>query len=509
MDYETQEMMYPSGLGTHQHKIACCECGILIDPNSQNMCVNCLRAHVDITENIPKQVMLFFCRGCERFLENGSTWIFAAPESKELQTLCIKKLRGLDKVKLTGCTFIWTEAHSRRIKLKLTVNATLEDGLTLQQVFIVEYMVNHKMCDDCHRVEAKNFWKALVQVRQRSENKKTIYYLEQLLLKNRAHLGTTGMTYEADGYNFFFSTESHARKFVDFIRDVLPVKYSNSKKLISHDIHSNNYNYKFTYVVEIVPVAGYNVVCLPKSMKSQWGHMSPVCLVSKVSHVIQLIDPCSCRILSVSSTEYYRTPFDTICSPKNFVKYYVLNIEVIPDKDRKFYPDRKSFSKKHVLADCWVVKESELGLTDNSIHVKTHLGHILKIGDTVLGYDLANSNINNPSFDKLDPSKIPDVILVKKFYDHSERRKRRTWKLQHMADPNQGHLDGDDYIEFLDDLEEDPALRQNINIFKDKSKSTLPVDSDDFYDGNEHFVTLEEMLDEMDINDVEMEECDM
>ena len=35
------------------------------------------------------------------------------------------------------------------------------------QTFIVEYVVNHQMCDDCHRVEAKDYWKAVVQIRQK------------------------------------------------------------------------------------------------------------------------------------------------------------------------------------------------------------------------------------------------------------------------------------------------------------------------------------------------------
>ena len=38
-------------------------------------------------------------------------------------------------------------------------------------------------CDACHRVEAKDFWKAVTQVRQRAGHKKTFYYLEQILLK--------------------------------------------------------------------------------------------------------------------------------------------------------------------------------------------------------------------------------------------------------------------------------------------------------------------------------------
>lgn len=62
-----------------------------------------------------------------------------------------------------------------------------------------------------------------------------------------------------------------------------------------------------------------------------------------------------------------------------------------------------------------------------------------------------------------------------------------------------------DYNEFLDELEEDPALRQNVNIFKDNSKIIL-VDSDEVQDPSMPHVTLEEMLDDLILEDVEMAE---
>lgn len=43
------------------------------------------------------------------------------------------------------------------------------NGAVLQQVFVVEYTVQPQMCEDCHRIEAKDFWKAVVQVRQKVE----------------------------------------------------------------------------------------------------------------------------------------------------------------------------------------------------------------------------------------------------------------------------------------------------------------------------------------------------
>jgi nonsense-mediated mRNA decay protein 3 len=63
-----------------------------------------------------------------------------------------------------------------------------------------------------------------------------------------------------------------------------------------------------------------------------------------------------------------------------------------------------------------------------------------------------------------------------------------------------------DYLEFLDDLEEDPAYRQNVNIFRDKSKEQTAVDVDDLGDETIPHITLDEMLDDLTLEDVEMRE---
>lgn len=52
-------------------------------------------------------------------------------------------------------------------------------------------------------------------------------------------------------------------------------------------------------------------------------------------------------------------------------------------------------------------------------------------------YNIQDSNINNPNFDKLDSTLVPDVILVKKHYgDRQARRRTRNWQLKHMAGDN-------------------------------------------------------------------------
>ncbi|XP_077295001.1 60S ribosomal export protein NMD3 [Arctopsyche grandis] len=504
MDHEVLQLEEPAAPPT-TNKILCCECGVLIEPNPSNMCVACLRNHVDITEGIPKQITLHFCRGCERYLQPPSEWVACTLESRELLGLCLKKLKGLQKIKLIDAGFIWTEPHSKRIKVKLTVQSEVIGGTIIQQVFVVDYTVENLMCDACHRTEAQDFWRAIVQVRQKCENKKTFYYLEQLILKHRAHENTLGIKPSVEGLDFFYATENHARKMVDFLQSVLPIKYQHSKKLLSHDIFSNIYNYKFTYCVDIVPLSRESIICLPKKLTHQLGSITSLCLVNRVTNSIHLIDPCSAQIAEVSASVYWRNPFLAVVNPKQLVEYIVMDLEVIKEKDLKKFPGQGMVSNKHVVADAWVVKASDLGTADRTIHTRTHLGHVLKTGDSVLGYNIQDSNINDPNYDKLDSSTIADVILVKKYYGDKQTRKRaRNWQLKHMAGDNMplDRMD-DDFDEFLDDLEEDPGLRKNVNIFK----ASHAVDYDDVdFDPSMPKITLEEMLDDLTIEDVDMAE---
>lgn len=54
--------------------------------------------------------------------------------------------------------------------------------------------------------------------------------------------------------DFFFGNRQHAVKFIDFLGSVVPVRYRSDKQLVSHNIHSATYNYKYTFSVEIVPI---------------------------------------------------------------------------------------------------------------------------------------------------------------------------------------------------------------------------------------------------------------
>ena len=53
----------------------------------------------------------------------------------------------------------------------------------------------------------------------------------------------------------------------------------------------------------------------------------------------------------------------------------------------------------------------------------------------------------------------------------------------------------EDYADFLNDLEEDPELRQNVNVYKDARK--IAVDDTSEADQDIPQITLAEMLDDL------------
>lgn len=401
-------------------KILCCLCGSLIEPNQSNMCIGCLRAQIDISEGIPKSAVVYYCRSCERYQQDQGKWIRAELESNELLTLCLKKLKGLNKVEMVDAAFVWTEPHSKRIKVKLTIQKEVAGGDTLRHVFVVEYVVNNQMCDLCHRIEAKDFWKAKVQVRQRLDHKKTLLYLEQLLAKNIGQFNCTKTKPLGEGIDFFFDRCDDARKIVEFMQRSIPCRYSMSQQLISHDNRSNIYNYKYTFSVEIVPICNGDIVCLPRVTSRALGNIGRLCICTRVTHNIYLINPFTLKSSEMNATIYFRAPFTSITNSKRLTEYMVMNIEQLNKTvtDKSAEPDAEG-EGKYALADVWLVKSSELGDTDTEIHCRTHLGNLLNPGDTVLGFDLANANLNNSELEEYQQDqgdRIPDVILLKKHY---------------------------------------------------------------------------------------------
>jgi nonsense-mediated mRNA decay protein 3 len=128
-------------------EIKCCLCGKSIPPNAAALCGECLRTEVDITDSIPeKGLKLFQCRKCLRWQGKNEHYVPCQLESVELLALCLKRIPGLGKQELVDAAFVWTEPHSMRVKVKLTLKRDVLNGVLLQQTKIVEFLVQWRQC---------------------------------------------------------------------------------------------------------------------------------------------------------------------------------------------------------------------------------------------------------------------------------------------------------------------------------------------------------------------------
>lgn len=517
---EQQTMSNYSNIDTHSHGVAgqgqatvlCCNCGVPMDGSTGLvMCYDCIKLNVDITNGIPREANLSFCRNCERFLQPPTNWIKAELESRELLALCLRRLKGLNKVRLIDAAFIWTEPHSRRVRVKLTVQGEAFSNAIIQQSFEVEYVVIAMQCPDCAKSYTAHTWNTAVQIRQKVPHKRTFLYLEQLILKYNAHVDTISIKENKDGLDFYYAKQNHAVKMLDFLNSTVPMKSKKSEELITADIHSGTSVYKFSYSVEIAPICKDDLVILPAKLAKSMGNISRLVLCSKITNSIQFIDPANLHIEDMQATVYWRWGFQSLADVTQLVEFMVLDVE--PTGERR---------GKYLMADVTCVRASDMGGSSNEeFYIRSHLGGLLHPGDSAMGYYLKNSNFNSDLFDELDADNVVDVVLVKKHYLRSNKRtKNRHWKLKRMAnerkdivatevlDSRQAKQEQEraerDYELFLQELEEDEELRQNINLYK-SDKVPKPVNPDDMVDEDADAedddapqIDIDELLDELD-----------
>jgi len=103
--------------------------------------------------------------------------------------------------------------------------------------------------------------------------------------------------------------------------------------------------------------------------------------------------------------------------------------------------------------------------------------------------------------------RLPDVVLVKKVYaEKALRNRRRKWRLKHVDGLHSGGSQSDnEYMDFLEDLEEDPELRQNVNVYIDRNKIAVDENDSSSECGDIPKISLAEMLDELTIASQDVE----
>lgn len=447
-------------------KCLCCICGLLIDSNPSNMCPNCIRAHVDITEGLIKDYILIYCPECFRYLQPPTYWSRADRDSRELMTICLKKIKGLNKFTLADANFIWTEEHSKRLKLKVVLQKEIFTSTIIQQAVQVDYEVRWAQCPQCAKVATgQPQWDSVVQLRQIVDHMRTLLFLEQVILKHRMHEDATRIESHPQGLDFFFAHRSHAMSFVDFIGGHSPTRRIDAKQLVSHDTKSNTAVNHHAFSIEIAPLCREDLVCLPLKLHQQLGGVGPLVLVHKVFSSIVFLDPKTLRAGELMGTHYWKGAFPPLATTRQLLDFYIIDIERTGSINGKFH-----------LAQATVCLDDEVGQGREWV-IHTHLGAVLNPGDLAKGYLLDRINHNNADIELYRQDQFQDVLLVRKHFPNQvHRRHKRTWhvKTLDVLEPESNARNGsqrqrrlDALDEFRDELERNEELRRDVPIYKD------------------------------------------
>ena len=464
------QLMNASSMVTYS-KIICCICGIAMDANSEGICEACAKKNIDITTGITKVASLIYCRTCERY--KRPPWIKVERESQDMMNLCLSKIKGLNKVQLIDSSFVWTEPHSKEIKVKLTIQKELNKSL-ISTSFIVTFKEDWTQCEDCKKTFTPHIWRAVVQLRQKVNHKRTFLFLEQVILKHKAQNKALNIKEHPEGVDFYFSNRSQANSFCSFIHEFVPCQMKTSRQLISVDEKSNEAEYKETFRLEIAPVCQDDLVILNEDNYKKLGSIGPVLLCYKQIKSLKFIDPITFETLDLDNNTYWRYELKSEIDRKCLSEFLILNVEEEIDykklaendksqrvikkivnnrkqkKQKMELDDTKSSiktnmtnsskymellekkleDKKIKIVNVKCIRNSEKEENKEIIEVRTFLGKKMHPGDVYYGYDLTRINISdeNEEFLSKKKGKIPDIILVKKKYNNY----KRIFKLKHL-----------------------------------------------------------------------------
>lgn len=103
-------------------------------------------------------------------------------------TMLLRKVKGINRtIKIIDAQLVWTEPHSKRIRMKLTVNQEIMTNTTMQKTVFITFKETNQQCNECMKSFTPHTWNAVVQLRQKVGHKRTFMFLEQLILKHNAH----------------------------------------------------------------------------------------------------------------------------------------------------------------------------------------------------------------------------------------------------------------------------------------------------------------------------------
>ena len=514
-------------------KIVCCLCSAVIDANPRGTCEACLKKSLNIKTCIPTEFELQYCKGCQRFLR--PPYVKIERDSADMMKLCLSRIKSYDKkVKIIDSNFIYTEPHSKIIKIKISIQKEVEKNI-LSQNLIIEFKEKWNLCRDCQKLQTPHTWSSCVQIRQRVPHKKTMLYLEQIILKNKMQKSSLYFEEANDGFDFFFSTRRAGEIFSNWIATVVPSKITYHKKYVSLSTST------FTYLVDVANVAKYDLFILDKDSYKKLGGIGPLLICTRLSSRTIFIDPRTFNHLYLDGNTFFKYKFNPFCNSNQLTEFLVLDVyEEIDynfgsinnnntnnnknEKKKKNKGKKKNKRKKdesdseeekkeenNVIntnesesVDSMSistnyekgVKEKEKKLEEDKeyilkckktfikiirnnnekdkgeiIEIKSHLADVIKVGEIYLGYDLKSINLDSENSAFLEGNiNRLPDVILVRKKVNIDIKDKKLKRLFEEKNKKENKEEKENMMNFLEEIHDDKDLNENIINENEKDK---------------------------------------
>jgi NMD protein affecting ribosome stability and mRNA decay len=488
-------------------KIVCCLCSAVIDANPRGTCEACFRKSLNIKTSIPTEFELQYCKECQRFLR--PPYVKIDRDSTDMMKLCLSRIKSYDKkVKIIDSNFIYTEPHSKLIKIKVTLQKEIEKNIITQNL-VIDFKEKWNLCRDCQKIQTPHIWASCVQIRQRVPHKKTMLYLEQIILHNKMQKNALDFKETNDGFDFFFTTRRAGEIFSNWLATVVPSKITYTKKYVSLSTST------FTYLVDVANVAKYDLFRLDKDSCTKLGGIGPLLVCTRLSSRTIFIDPRTFNYLYLDGNTFFKYKFISFCNSNQLSEFLILDVyeevdynfgginnnnnnenkkkrnrkkkknkknkkdesDEEDDKDNDNQNEESSVGGSSLMSQSTNygkgVKDEENNMNEEREHImkcrktfikcirnnkekdtgeilefKSYLADKIKAGEIYLGYDLnvLNLDSDNSAFLDANRNKLPDVILVRKKPSNVEikGKKLKRLKFSNENKKNKKKMDEDD-----------------------------------------------------------------
>lgn len=371
---------------------------------------------------------LEYCSGCDRY--NLPPYRHIKPESTEFMQYCLKRIKNLSKVKLIDSSFVWTEEHSKRIKVKVVVQKELLDKIVAQEAKILTFVVEYVQCKDCMKQFTKHTWRACIQARHKAESKTVFLEIEQQLIKAKLDKLILKMEETKEGVDFFFALMNECETVAHYLKSMFPCQVKKSSQVVSQDFKSNTMNKKYVMAIDILPIYKGDLVLLSSDSGKKLGGIGSLLYCVDFKSNVRFLDLQRWKYIFLSEQECYKLGLSPCCSSK-FLKTFLVEKIIVDEPDESFtvtaslagdestvVGGKKKKKQQKVPCNKMFLREPN---SEDVIETKSYFSDKIKEGDLVLGYPLDSMNVS--ALDEIDVKEVP-VVVVKKLNTKKSKKER-------------------------------------------------------------------------------------